>query len=97
MVDRGPVPAAPVNDPELLVRRPAGTFTIRFAADTQRGLAALLLAAGGPADWQGMMVRGELQVYFDQTDGPSGVTRLRSDERVAQLRACMSFGIVDLE
>lgn len=85
------------GDPELVVRRPGGVFSIVFAADTKRGLAALLCAAGGDADWEGMMDRGEMRVKFDQVQGESGVAGLRSDERVKRLRGCMSFGVVDLE
>lgn len=91
---------APNQYAVLLIRRANGeSFSINFTADTIRGIAALLTVAGGPAsDWLGMMTGGQIRVHFDQVDGrPSGIASLRTDENVRQLKACMAYGIVDLE
>lgn len=45
-----------------------------------------------------MIDRGQLTVHFDRLNGgEAGMVWLRSDEHFRQLRAFMSFGMVDLE
>lgn len=70
-----PIVAPPLEDPYLLVRRPGGSFRIRFSADTVREYA-----------WVDMMSRGDLEVRFDHVDGRSGTCRLRNNESVRMLR-----------
>lgn len=68
-------------------------------AETVVQLADMIRRGSGPVvgGWARVMRAGNVKVHFDHRDGTSGVCTVRNDEKVAELKNVMVFGVVKVD
>lgn len=68
-------------------------------AETVVQLADLIRRRSGPVagGWARVMRAGKVKVHFDLRDGTSGISTVRNDEKVAELKNIMAFGVVKVD
>lgn len=68
-------------------------------AETVAQLADLIRRGSGPVGggWARVMRAGKVKVHFDLRDGTSGICTVRNDEKIAELKNVMAFGVVKVD
>lgn len=68
-------------------------------AETVVQLADMIRRGSGPVagGWARVMRAGRVKVHFDHRDGTSGVCTVRNDEKVAELKNVMVFGVLKVD
>lgn len=68
-------------------------------AETVVQLADMIRRGSGPivGGWARVMRAGKVKVHFDLHDATSGICTVRHDEKVAELKNVMAFGVVKVD